>query len=142
MFSLLVFFFKLFFSTFFSILFSYFIIEEEENNLGVMLFGVLGASLSLFYLTASKGGDSSSSIAILLFSILYLSYYFFDISNDSKKLLFIFPGIIGLMVGFGLILESVLLFGFLYISKNGLSFVFESDDLIDDKMPKKEENNK
>ena len=142
MFSLLVFFFKLFFSTFFSILFSYFIIEEEENNLGVMLFGVLGASLSLFYLTVSKEGDSSSSIAILLFSILYLSYYFFDISNDSKKLLFIFPGIIGLMVGFGLILESVLLFGFLYISKNGLSFVFESDDLIDDKMPKKEENNK
>jgi len=142
MFSLLVFFFKLFFSTFFSILFSYFIIEEEESNLGVMLFGILGTSLSLFCLTVSKEGDGLSSIAILLFLILYLSYYFFNISNDSKKLLFIFPGVIGFMIGFGLLLESALLFGFLYISKNSLSFVFESDDSLDDNMPEKEEDDK
>ena len=140
MFGLLVFFFKLFFSTFFSILFSYFIVEEEKNNLGVMLFGLLGVMLSTivtYYPVENNGG----AVSILAFSILYLAYNFFNISNDSKKLLFIFPGIIGFMVGFGFIFESVLVLCFLYLAKNSLNYIYESQ-IKPDNLKENEENNK
>ena len=127
MFSLLVFLFKLFFSTFFSVLFSYFIAEEEENNLGVVLFGILGVLLSYLSM-ASSDMYSGVSIAILASFIAALSYYFFDISNNDKKLLFIFPGLIGLMIGFSLVVESIFIIGFLYIAKNSLNYIYDSDD--------------
>ena len=123
MFSLLAFFFKLFFSTFFSIIFSYFIIEDEENNLGVILFGILGVSLS----TLSLEGTSNMSAPLLAFIIMFLSCYFFEIINNSEKLLFIFPGLIGLMIGLGLIVESIFIIWFLYIAKNSLNYIYNSD---------------
>ena len=140
MFSLLVFFFKLFFTTFFSILFSYFIIEEEENNLGVILFGILGVSLSSIVMRFSVP-DLNISISILIFSVLYLSYNFFNISYQDKTLLFIFPGIIGLMVGLGLIFEAILILAFLYIAKNSLDYIYEAK-VEDDNIQENEENNK
>ena len=127
MFSLLVFLFKLFFSTFFSVLFSYFIAEEEENNLGVVLFAILGVLIS--YLSMSSSDMYSGvSIAILASFIVSLSYYFFDVSNNNEKLLFIFPGLIGLMIGFSLVVESIFIIGFLYIAKNSLNYIYDSDD--------------
>ena len=127
MFSLLVFLFKLFFSTFFSVLFSYFIAEEEENNLGVILFGILGVLISYLSM-ASSDMYSGVSIAILASFIVSLSYYFFDVSNNNEKLLFIFPGLIGLMIGFSLVVESIFIIGFLYIAKNSLNYIYDSDD--------------
>ena len=127
MFSLLVFLFKLFFSTFFSVLFSYFIAEEEENNLGVVLFGILGVLISYLSM-ASSDMYSGVSIAILASFIVALSYYFFDVSNNNEKLLFIFPGLIGLMIGFSLVVESIFIIGFLYIAKNSLNYIYDSDD--------------
>ena len=127
MFSLLVFLFKLFFSTFFSVLFSYFIAEEEENNLGVVLFAILGVLIS--YLSMSSSDMYSGvSIAILASFIAVLSYYFFDVSNNDEKLLFIFPGLIGLMIGFSLVVEAIFIIGFLYIAKNSLNYIYDSDD--------------
>ena len=140
MFALLVFFFKLFFSTFFSILFSYFIIEEEENNLGVILFSILGTSLALIVMQSSIANNALSN-SILIASILYLSYNFFNILHENKKLLFIFPGIIGLMVGFGLIFQSILVLAFLYLAKNSLNYIYESKT-ADNNMPENEENDK
>ena len=140
MFGLLVFFFKLFFSTFFSILFLYFIIEEEKNNLGVMLFGLLGVMLSTiatYYPVENNGG----AVSILVFSILYLAYNFFNISNNNEKLLFIFPGIVGFMVGFGFIFESALVLCFLYLAKNNLNYIYESQ-IKSDNLKENEENNK
>ena len=127
MFSLLVFLFKLFFSTFFSVLFSYFIAEEEENNLGVILFGILGVLISYLSMVSSDM-YSGVSIAILASFIVALSYYFFDVSNNNEKLLFIFPGLIGLMIGFSLVVESIFIIGFLYIAKNSLNYIYDSDD--------------
>ena len=127
MFSLLVFLFKLFFSTFFSVLFSYFIAEEEENNLGVILFGILGVLISYLSM-ASSDMYSGVSIAILASFIVALSYYFFDVSNNNEKLLFIFPGLIGLMIGFSLVVESIFIIGFLYIAKNSLNYIYDSED--------------
>ena len=127
MFSLLVFLFKLFFSTFFSVLFSYFIAEEEENNLGVILFGILGVLISYLSM-ASSDMYSGVSIAILASFIIALSYYFFDVSNNNEKLLFVFPGLIGLMIGFSLVVESIFIIGFLYIAKNSLNYIYDSDD--------------
>ena len=140
MFGLLVFFFKLFFSTFFSILFSYFIVEEEKNNLGVMLFGLLGVTLSAIAMH-SPAGNNGGAVSILVFSILYLAYNFFNISNNSTKLLFIFPGIVGFMVGFGFIFESALVLCFLYLAKNSLNYIYESQIKSDD-LKENEENNK
>ena len=138
MFSLLAFFFKLFFSTFFSILFSYFIIEDEENNLGVILLGILGVSLSMLS-SESTGAYNSISISLLAFTIILLSYYFFEIANDSEKLLFVFPGLIGLMIGLGLIMESIFIIGFLYVAKNSLNYIYDSDN-HGDSASKNEEN--
>ena len=127
MFSLLVFLFKLFFSTFFSVLFSYFIAEEEENNLGVILFGILGVLISYLSMVSSDM-YSGVSVAILVSFIVVLSYYFFDVSNNNEKLLFIFPGLIGLMIGFSLVVESIFIIGFLYIAKNSLNYIYDSND--------------
>ena len=138
MFSLLAFFFKLFFSTFFSILFSYFIIEDEENNLGVILLGILGVSLSMLS-SESTGTYNSISISLLAFTIILLSYYFFEIANDSEKLLFVFPGLIGFMIGLGLIMESIFIIGFLYVAKNSLNYIYDSDTR-GDSASKNEEN--
>ena len=138
MFTILVFFFKLSFSTFFSIMFSYFIIEEERDNLGVVLFGLLGTSLSLLVLQ-SENLYSGISLSILMCSIIYLSYIFFDISHEDKRLLFIFPGTIGVMVGFGLIFESILILVFLYLVKNNLNYIYETES-NDIDMSKKQEN--
>ena len=137
MFSLLIFLFKLFFSTFFSVLFSYFIAEEEENNLGVVLFGILGVLLSYLSM-ASSDMYSGLSIAILASFIAALSYYFFDISNNDEKLLFIFPGLIGLMIGFSLVVESIFIIGFLYIAKNSLNYIYDSDDNNPEKVENQE----
>ena len=126
MFGLLAFFFKLFFSTFFSILFSYFIIEEEENNIAIILFAILGTSLALI-VNHSIASDSSLSFSILILTIICLSYNFFNISMGNEKILFIFPGIIGLMIGFGLIFQSIIVIVFLYIAKNNLAYLYESD---------------
>ena len=138
MFTILVFFFKLSFSTFFSIMFSYFIIEEERDNLGVVLFSLLGTSLSLLVLQ-SENLYSGISLSILMCSIIYLSYIFFDISHEDKRLLFIFPGTIGVMVGFGLIFESILILVFLYLAKNNLNYIYETESKDVD-MSKKQEN--
>jgi len=125
MFGLLVFFFKLFFSIFFAILFSYFILEEEENNVAIILFSILGLSLSLFT-TCSLSENSNLALSILAFSIIYLSFNFFNISHENKKLLFIFPGLIGLLIGIGVIFEVILILGALYIAKNSLNYIYES----------------
>ena len=127
MFSLLVFLFKLLFSIFFSVLFSYFIAEEEESDLGVVLFGILGVLLSSISIATSDmyGGIS---IAILCSLVTVLSYYFFDIYNNSEKLLFVFPGLIGLMIGLSLIIESVFIIGSLYIAKNSLNYIYDADN--------------
>ena len=127
MFSLLVFLFKLFFSTFFSVLFSYFIAEEEENNLGVVLFGILGVLISYLSMVSSDM-YSGVSVAILVSFIVVLSYYFFDVSNNNEKLLFIFPGLIGFMICFSLVVESIFIIGFLYIAKNSLNYIYDSND--------------
>ena len=125
MFELLVFFFKLFFSAFFSILFCYFIIENEDNSLEVMLFSTLGTLLSLIPMHSKLLVDSTYA-SILIFAILYFSYTFFDISNDNKKILYFFPGIAGVMIGFGLIIETAFLFGFLYFAKNNIYYIYNS----------------
>ena len=125
MFELLVFFFKLFFCAFFSILFCYFIIENEDNSLEVMLFSTLGTLLSLIPIHSKLLVDSTYA-SILFFAILYFSYTFFDISNDNKKILYFFPGIAGVMVGFGLIIETAFLFGFLYFAKNNIHYIYNS----------------
>ena len=125
MFELLVFFFKLFFSAFFSILFCYFIIENEDDSLEIMLFSTLGVLLPLIPIHSQLLVDSIS-ISILFFAILYFSYTFFDISNDNKKILYFFPGIIGMMIGFGLIIETAFLFGFLYFIKNNIYYIYNS----------------
>jgi len=119
-------------------MFSYFIIEEERDNLGVVLFSLLGTSLSLLVLQ-SENLYSGISLSILMCSIIYLSYIFFDISHEDKRLLFIFPGTIGVMVGFGLIFESILILVFLYLVKNNLNYIYktESNDI---NMSKKQEN--
>ena len=142
MFGLLVFFFKLFFSTFFCILFSYFILEEEENNLGVILFGILGAVLSIL---SSSASDSGFFISILIFSVLYFSYSSFNISTDVKKIFFIFPGLIGFLVGLGMIFETILVLLFLYFAKNNLEYIYKphSAELnIDDENEKNIDNEK
>tara|TARA_Y100000814_G_scaffold240717_1_gene185146 strand:- start:329 stop:757 length:429 start_codon:yes stop_codon:yes gene_type:complete len=142
MFGLLVFFFKLFFSTFFCILFSYFILEEEENNLGVILFGILGAVLSIL---SSSASDSGFFISILIFSVLYFSYSSFNISTDVKKIFFIFPGLIGFLVGLGMIFETILVLLFLYFAKNNLEYIYRphSAELnIDDENEKNIDNEK
>ena len=123
---------------FFSIMFSYFIIEEERDNLGVVLFSLLGTSLSLLVLQ-SENLYSGISLSILMCSIIYLSYIFFDISHEDKRLLFIFPGTIGVMVGFGLIFESILILVFLYLAKNNLNYIYETES-NDINMSKKQEN--
>ena len=137
MFGLLAFFFKLFFSTFFAILFSYFIIEEEKNNISIIVFSMLGTSLAS---TASYSmiSDYSLSYSILVLAMLYLSYNFFNISINRERIFFIFPGIIGLMIGFGLILQSVIIIIFLYIAKNNLTYMYESNS-SDDNIEKNKE---
>ena len=136
MFGLLAFFFKLFFSTFFSILFSYFIIEEEENNIAIILFAILGTSLALI-VNHSAALDYSLSYSILILTIIYLSYNFFNISMGNERIFFIFPGIIGLMIGFGLILQSIIVIVFLYIAKNNLAYMY--DNSSDNNLEKNEE---
>ena len=137
MFGLLAFFFKLFFSTFFSILFSYFIIEEEKNNIAIISFGILGTSLALI-VNHSIVSDHSLSYSILILSIIYLSCNFFNISMGNEKILLIFPGIIGLMIGFGLIFQSIIVIVFLYIAKNKLAYMYESNS-TDHNLEKDEE---
>ena len=36
-------------------------------------------------------------------------------------------GLIGLMIGLGLIIESLFIIGFLYIAKNSLNYIYDSD---------------
>ena len=139
MFALLAFFFKLFFSVLLAILFSYFIAENEKNNLNVIFFSVLGTSLSKLSMNLS-GLNESVSIAILVSMILYLSYSFFNIDQDNEKLLFIFPGFIGFLVGLGLIFESFVLLAFIYAAKNSLAYIDYSEMSSDDDNKENQEN--
>ena len=116
-------------------IFSYFIIEEEKNNIAIILFAILGTSLALI-VNHSIALDYSLSYSILILTIIYLSYNFFNISMDRERIFFIFPGIIGLMIGFGLILQSVIIIIFLYIAKNNLTYMYESNS-SDDEIKKK-----
>ena len=75
----------------------------------------------------------------VMFLVLFLSYYFFEITNDSKRIFFIFPGLIGLMIGIGLIIEATLIIGFLYIAKNSLNYIYDSE-VPDGDIDQKEEN--
>ena len=131
------FFFLLFFSTFFSIIFSYFILEEE-NNLNIILYSILGTSVA-FIVNQVSDGNHSFSYCISIFSVLYLSTVFFNDSNKNQKILFVFPRIIGLMIGFGLIFNSILLMCFLYIAKNNFNYIYTSKKL-DSENNKNEEN--
>ena len=141
MFDFLGFFFKLFFSTFFSILYSYFIIEEEGNNLEVMLFAILATSIaSIVKYYPDLGGGFSYSI--LIFTIIYCAYNFFNIQDRNKRILFIFPGIIGLMIGLTLMIEAIILMGFLYIVKNNLNHISSDSNISDSNLEESEENNK
>ena len=139
MFALLAFFFKLFFSVLLAILFSYFIVENEKNNLNVIFFSVLGTSLSKLTMNLS-GLNEGVSIAILVSMILYLSYSFFNIDQDNEKLLFIFPGFIGFLVGLGLIFESFVLLAFIYAAKNSLAYIDYSEMSSDDNNEENQEN--
>lgn len=133
------FFFLLFFSTFFSIVFSYFILEEEEeNNLNIILYSILGTSVA-FIVNQASDGNHSFSYGISIFSVLYLSTVFFNDLNKNQRILFVFPGIIGLMIGFGLIFNSILLMCFLYIAKNNFNYLYTSKKL-DSENNKNEEN--
>ena len=128
MLALISFFFLLFFSTFFSTLFSYFIIEEEKNNFNIVLFSILGTSIA-FILNHSSSMDTSLAYGISIFIIVYISSNFLNDLNETKKILFIFPGIIGLMVGFGLIFKVIILMAFLYIIKSIFNYTHGSEDL-------------
>ena len=139
MFGILVLFLKLFFSMFFSILFSYFIIEEEKNNLGVVLFGIAGVSLTSIVMSFSDS-NANVSISLSIIAIIYLSYIFFNIADNNQKLLFIFPGTIGCMIGLGLIFESLLILGSIYIAKNSLNYIYESNNIDNDAEGKQENN--
>ena len=125
MFGLLAFFFKLFFSTFFSVLYSYFIIEEEKNNVAIILFAVLGTSIGSMTMQLSDVNFSISH-GISIFVLIYFSNKIFKVENIDKKILFIFPSIIGLMIGFGLIFQSIIVLAFLYLAKNSLNYVYDS----------------
>jgi len=140
MLALISFFFLLFFSTLFSILFSYFIIEEEKNNVNAVLFSILGTSIA-FILNQSSNIDSSLAYGISIFIIVYISSNFSNDLNEKRRMLFIFPGIIGLMIGFGLIFKVIILMAFLYIIKNSFKYAYNSDDL-DLEEYKNKENNK
>ena len=82
--------------------------------------------------------DHSLSYSILILSIIYLSCNFFNISKGNEKILLIFPGIIGLMIGFGLIFQSIIVIVFLYIAKNKLAYMYESNS-TDHNLEKDEE---
>ena len=140
MFGLIAFFFKLFFSTFFSILFSYFIIEEEESNFGIILFAILGTSIASI-MNQFPNADNSISLSILIFTLIYLSYKFFNTFNENEKILFLFPGIIGLMIGFGLIFHSIILIAFIYIAKNNLNYIYDSN-ISDSNIEENQKNSK
>ena len=128
MFGLLAFFFKLFFSTFFSVLYSYFIIEEEKNNVAIILFAVLGTSIGSMTMQLSDVNFSISH-GISIFVLIYFSNKIFKVENIDKKILFIFPSIIGLMIGFGLIFQSIILIVFIYLIKNNLNYIYDSKSL-------------
>ena len=140
MFGLIAFFLKLFFSTFFSILFSYFIIEEEKSNFGIILFAILGTSIASI-VNHSSNAESSISLGILIFTLIYLSYKFFNTFDENEKILFLFPGIIGLMIGFGLIFHSIILIVFIYIAKNNLNYIYDST-ITDSNVDENQKNRK
>ena len=139
MLALISFFFLLFYSTLFSVLFSYFIIEEEKYNLNIVLFSILGTSVA-FILNQFSNIDSSLSYVVSIFIIVYISSNSFNSLNETKKMLFIFPSIIGLMVGFGLIFKVMILMAFLYIIKSSFQHVYSSDDLDLEEYQNKENN--
>ena len=76
---------------------------------------------------------------------MHFSYSFFNISTDVKKIFFIFPGLIGFLVGLGMIFETILVLLFLYFAKNNLEYIYKphSAELnIDDENEKNIDNEK
>ena len=78
----------------------------------------------------------------MIIAIIYLSYTFFNIADSNQKLLFIFPGAIGCMIGLGLIFESILVLGSIYISKNSLNYIYESNNIDTDAEEEQKNNEK
>ena len=125
MFGLIAFFFKLFFSVFFAVLFSYFIVEKDDDNLNIILFSILGCSFGYMFSSGSNNFDLLSySIAISV--LIFLSFNFFNIKGEHGNILFTFPAFISFMIGVGMIFQSIILLGFLYMSKNSLIDIYSS----------------
>jgi len=131
MFGLLAFFFKLFFSTFFSIIYTYFIIENDENNLVVILLCILGASIASI-INYIPDANKALSVGISIFILIYFSNKLFNNQNFNEKILFTFPCILGVMIGLGLIFQALILLFFLYVVKKKLNY-FHTTPIIHDK---------
>ena len=116
--TLISFFFLLFFATLFSIVFSYFIMDDDKDNLNVVLIAILGALIS-FILDHNIGSDNPSiTYGLGLFSVVYLSKNFIGNFDKTEDLLLFFPGVIGLLIGFGFIFEVIVLMFFLYMVRS------------------------
>ena len=141
MITLISFFFLLFFSTLFSILFSYFILEEDENNFNIILISILASSIAFILNKSVNSVDSNLTYSLAIFMMIYLSINFLKSSNQTQQILFIFPAIIGLLIGFGFIFEVIILMAFLYVVKSSFTYMHTSDEFFD-KEAKNEKNDK
>ncbi len=141
MITLISFFFLLFFSTLFSILFSYFILEEDENNFNVILISILASSIAFILSKSINSVDSNLTYSLAIFMMIYLSINFLKSSNQTQQILFIFPAIIGLLIGFGFIFEVIILMTFLYVVKSSFTYMHTSDEFFDEEA-KNEKNDK
>jgi len=141
MITLISFFFLLFFSTLFSILFSYFILEEENNHFIVILISLLASLIAFILNKSTNSADSNLTYSLAIFIVIYLSVNFLKSNNQAQKILFIFPAIIGLLIGFGFIFEVIILMVFLYVIKSSFVYFHTSDELFDEEA-KNEENDK
>ena len=113
--ALISFFFLLFFSALFAILFSYFILEDENDNLNVVLITILASSIAFILGQSIDSSNSALTYALGLMMIVYLSNNFLKSTSKTQMILLIFPGIIGMLIGFGFIFEVIILMIFLYV---------------------------
>ena len=116
--TLISFFFLLFFATLFSILFSYFIMDDDKDNINVALIAILGALISFILDHNIGNGNPGITYGLGLFSVIYLSKNFIGSFSEAEDLLLFFPGIIGLLIGFGFIFEVIVLMFFLYMVRS------------------------
>ena len=125
--TLISFFFLLFFATLFSILFSYFIMDDDKDNINVALIAILGALISFILDYNAGNGNPGITYRQGLFSVIYLSKNFIGDFGEAEDLLLFFPGIIGLLIGFGFIFEVIVLMFFLYMVRSSFGRINSQD---------------